>query len=155
MRRSLAFVIACVALLSLPLSGWAQRTTGDIRGVVSDSTGAVLPGVTITLRGENVAGAPVTVTNESGIYRFPSVSPGIYSITAELSGFTTRTETGIQLSLGGTAQANVQLSLSTQSETIVVVAESPIVDSTQRRWRPTTTASGWKTHPSAGSRSST
>lgn len=130
MRRSLALVLACAALLSLPVSGWAQRTTGDIRGVVTDSTGAVLPGVTVTLRGPNVAGAPVTVTNESGIYRFPSVVPGVYSITAELQGFNTSTQTDIPLSLGGTAQVNVQLAISAQSETITVVAESPIVDST-------------------------
>ena len=62
-----------------------------------------------------VAGAPTTVTNEAGIYRFPNLAPGTYEITAELPGFTTSTQTGIQVALGGTAEVDVQLKLSTQS----------------------------------------
>lgn len=130
MRRSLALVFAVVTLFALPLSAWAQRTTGDIRGVVSDESGAVLPGVTVTLRGRAVPGAPTTVTNETGVYRFPNLPPGSYDITAELAGFTTSTQTGIQVALGGTAEIDVRLKLSTQSETITVVAQAPVVDST-------------------------
>jgi hypothetical protein len=70
------------------------------------------------------------VTNESGIYRFPSLPPGSYDLTAELAGFTTSTQTGVLVSLGATTEIDLQLQVSTQSETITVVAESPIVDST-------------------------
>ena len=92
--------------------------------MITDQSGAVLPGVTVTVRGRGVPGAPTTVTNESGIYRFPSLPPGTYDITAELAGFTTSTQTGIPVSLGATTDINVQLKVSTQSETITVVAES-------------------------------
>lgn len=130
MRRSVALILVVVALFANPVSGWAQRTTGDIRGVVTDASGAVLPGVTVTLRGRAVPGAPTTVTNETGVYRFPNLPPGSYDLTVELAGFTTSTQTGIQVSLGGSAEIDVQLKLSTQSETITVVAQAPVVDST-------------------------
>lgn len=130
MRRSLVLMWMVLAVLAVPLSALAQRTTGDIRGLVTDESGAVLPGVTVTLKGRGVAGAPTTVTNEAGIYRFPNLTPGSYDITVELAGFSTSSQTGIQVALGGTAEVNVQLKVSTQSETITVVADTPVVDTT-------------------------
>ena len=129
MRRKLVLLGTIAALFAIPWSAMAQRTTGDIRGVVTDQSGAVLPGVTVTLRGPNVAGTPTTVTNESGIYRFPNLAPGTYDIKAELQGFTGSTQTGIPVALGGTAEVDVQLKVSTQSETVTVVADAPVVDS--------------------------
>src|SRR5688572_16372031 len=122
MRRGV-LLCAAITLFALPLSAWAQRTTGDIRGVVTDQSGAVLPGVTVPVRGPSVAGAPSTVTNESGVYRFPSLPPGTYEITAELAGFTVSKQTGIIVSLGGTTELDVQLNVSTQAETVTVVGE--------------------------------
>ncbi len=127
--RRLAWVFAMVALLASPVPIWAQTTTGVIRGVVTDSSGAVLPGVTLTLRGRAVPGTPTTVSNETGSYRFPNLPPGSYEVTAELSGFTTSAQTGIQVSLGGTAEVGISLKVSTLTETVTVVAQSPIVDS--------------------------
>ena len=61
MRSRLLWLCTAVALLASPSAGWAQRTTGDIRGVITDESGAVLPGVTVTLRGPAVQGTPTTV----------------------------------------------------------------------------------------------
>src|SRR6185436_1980118 len=130
MRRCLTIVCTLVALFGLPLSGWAQRTTGDIRGVVTDESGGVLPGVTVTLKGRTVAGAPSVVTNEEGTYRFPNLPPGTYDLTAELQGFATSHQTAIQVSLAATTELNVQLKVSAQSETVTVTASSPVVDAT-------------------------
>lgn len=130
MRSRFVWVLAVVALLAAPLSGWAQQTTGNIRGTVTDESGAVLPGVTVTLRGRGVPGAPTTVTNEQGVFRFPNLPPGAYEISAELPGFATVTQTNIPVSLGGTADIPVQMKVSTQQETITVTAEAPVVDST-------------------------
>lgn len=129
MRSRLVWMFAIAAVMTAPLNVFAQRTTGDIRGVVVDESGAVLPGVTLTLRGRAVQGAPVTVSNEAGVYRFTNLAPGLYDVTAELSGFATKTQTGIQVALGGTAEVRVQLAVSAQQETITVVAEAPVVDS--------------------------
>lgn len=129
MPRRVLFLCTAI-LLAIPMSALAQRTTGDLRGVITDQSGAVLPGVTVTLRGQNVPGVPSTVTNESGVYRFPNLPPGVYDITAELAGFTTNAQTGLQVGLGMTVELDVQLKVSTQAETVTVVAESPVVDST-------------------------
>ncbi len=128
MRSRLLWLCTAVALLAAPSPGWAQRTTGDIRGVITDESGAVLPGVTVTLRGPAVQGAPTTVSNESGVYRFPNLAPGVYEIEVELAGFGNRKQTNIPVTLGITQEVPVQMSVSTQQETVVVVAESPIVD---------------------------
>src|SRR6476620_11456161 len=130
MRRCLTIVCTLVALVGSPLSAWAQRTTGDIRGVVTDESGGVLPGVTVTLKGRTVAGAPTVVTNEAGVYRFPNLPVGTYDITAELQGFATSQQTAIAVALGSTTELNVQLKVSTQSETVTVTAMSPVVDAT-------------------------
>src|SRR5580765_6256356 len=125
--RMLAFVVA--GLLVAP-SLWAQTTTGAIRGVVTDDSGGVLPGVTVTVKGPATAGTPTTTTNEAGVYRFPNLAPGAYQITVELTGFNTTTQTGIQVSLGSTTEVGVQLKISAQQESVTVVAQSPLVDAT-------------------------
>jgi hypothetical protein len=129
MRSRLVWICAVVAMLAAPLPGSAQRTTGDIRGVITDDSGAVLPGVTVTLRGPAVQGTPTTISNEQGVYRFPNLAPGIYEIEVELAGFANKKQTGIQVSLGATQEVPVQMAVSTQQETITVVAEAPVVDS--------------------------
>lgn len=128
--RRLALLCSLAVFLALPLTALAQRTTGDLRGTVTDESGAILPGVTVTIRGRTIPGAPTTVTNESGIYRFPNLPPGTYDITVELAGFGTQTQTGIPIQLGATAEIDVQMKVSTQSETITVTAQAPVVDST-------------------------
>ena len=86
-------VAVLVAGLLLPTSSFAQgggaSSTGTIQGKVSDSSGAVLPGVTVTAASPSMIGTQVQVTNENGSYRFPAVPPGNYSLTFELTGFST------------------------------------------------------------------
>ena len=129
--RRLWWAVAVAFLVAVGASGaGAQRTTGDIRGVVTDDSGAALPGVTVTVRGPAVAGSPTTVTNESGVYRFPSLAPGTYEVSAELAGFSTYLQRGIAVSLGATATVDVVMRISQLSETITVTAAAPVVDST-------------------------
>ena len=94
MRCAGATALLAVAVLALPLSAAAQRTTGEIIGKVIDESGAVLPGVTVTLRGAGVAGAPTVVTSETGTYRFPVLPPGTYDLEYPLGGFATLKRTG-------------------------------------------------------------
>ena len=79
MRRLIAGL--CIVLVGLCAPAYAQRTTGTIIGTVTDESGAVLPGVTVTLKGAGVAGTPTTVTREAGTYRFPSLPPGEYNLS--------------------------------------------------------------------------
>ena len=86
-RRILIASLAVV--LSAPLAH-AQVQTGSITGTVTDASGAVLPGVSITLTGERLIGGPQTqVTDTSGTYRFDRLVPGSYNVKFELQGFRT------------------------------------------------------------------
>jgi hypothetical protein len=111
---------------SCPWSRYAQEAT--FTGTVTDSTGGVLPGVTITAPHEASGNIFTAVTDDRGEFRLP-VRVGGYNITAELSGFTT-VNRGLQILLGQTAVVNVQLSPSTVQETITVTGEAPLVDTT-------------------------
>jgi hypothetical protein len=118
--------ILIVLLSSVP--ALSQRTTGEIIGKAVDESGAVLPGVTVTLRGAGVAGAPTTVTSESGVYRFPVLPPGTYDLEFTLSGFTTLKREGIPVAVGSTVELDVQMSVGTLQETVTVTGESPVVN---------------------------
>ena len=125
-----------LALLVLPLfftpAIEAQILTGRLLGVVRDGTNAVLPGVIITASSPARPGGPVTVvTNERGEYRLTELPPGTYALTAALSGFSRYEETGLQVSVGGTVERNISLSVSTVEETITVSGETPMVDPRQ------------------------
>jgi hypothetical protein len=106
----------------------AQRTTGEIIGRVTDDSGAILPGVTVTLRGAGVAGAPTTVTSEGGIYRFPVLPPGTYELEFALSGFATLKREGIPVAVGGTVELDVRMGLGSLEESVTVTGESPVVN---------------------------
>jgi Carboxypeptidase regulatory-like domain len=91
------------ALLALPAAAYAQEAT--LSGTVMDSTGSVLPGVTITAVHHATGNRFVAVTDGRGGFRLP-VRIGDYAITAELQGFTTVTRGGIQLLVGQNAVVN-------------------------------------------------
>src|SRR5437660_1156693 len=126
MRRVLAGL--CVLMIGVSAPVLAQVTTGTIVGTVTDESGAVLPGVTATLQGANVPGQPTTVTGSDGVYRFPSIPPGEYSLTFTLQGFSTVRRERIPVPLGGTVEINAQLKVSTLQETVTVVGEAPVVN---------------------------
>ncbi len=129
MRRfaCLSGMLALV-LLSMASAVAAQETRGSIEGVVKDTSGAVLPGVTVEARSPALVGVSTAVTDTTGTYRFPSLAPGIYEITATLSGFQTHKVANIQLSLGQVLKVNVPMEVGGLAENVQVTAESPIID---------------------------
>jgi hypothetical protein len=107
----------------------AQRTTGAIIGTVVDSSGAVLPGVAVTLEGPTVFGKPTALTSAAGVFRFPELAPGTYVVTFTLSGFSTVQENAVVVSVGSTVQMNVTLTVSRVQETVSVIGDTPNVNS--------------------------
>src|SRR6476660_8511368 len=102
----------CAALLSVVLAApaaYAQSTAtnGSIEGTVVDSSGAVLPGVTVTVTNTDTGTARTVVTNDKGLYRAPLLPLGSYRVVAELQGFKKFEQTGITLSVGQAAVINV------------------------------------------------
>src|SRR5687767_15857893 len=110
MRRWPRVVSALLVALSFSVPAFAQgggaSSTGTIQGRVTDSQGAVLPGVTVTASSPSMIGAQTVVTTESGNYRFPAVPPGTYALTFELPGFNLSKRENIEIRLGFTANIN-------------------------------------------------
>jgi hypothetical protein len=113
--------------------GGGASSTGSISGDVKDTQGGVLPGVTVTATSPAQIGALTAVTNEAGIYRFPSVPPGEYRLAFEIPGFQNLTREGIRITLGFNAQVNVQLGVATLQETVTVSGQSPVIDTSATR----------------------
>jgi outer membrane receptor protein involved in Fe transport len=132
MRKTLhtATLVAIAALAAFATPALAQRTTGAISGTVKDGSGAVLPGVTVSVSGANIVGTQTAVTNEHGFYRFLNLPPGDYQLSYELKGFKTVSKRGIRVSVGGTLEENAALDMTQLSETVEVVGETSVVDTT-------------------------
>jgi len=105
----------------------AQEQRGSIEGVVKDSSGAVLPGVTVEAR-TNTGVVQTSTTDAEGVYRFPSLPPGNYEISATLAGFSSRKQSDVIVGLGQTKKVDLALGLAGVSESVEVSAESPLVD---------------------------
>jgi len=121
------FVTAALAVLFVPGMVRAQ-SNAEIFGRITDSSGAVMPGVTITLTGPSLIQPQSTVSVESGAYRFPSIPIGLYAVTFELPGFKRFVRENVRVETGFSAEINVRLDVSAIEETVTVSAAGPIVD---------------------------
>ncbi len=121
------------------------QTTGAITGTVSDASGQGLPGVTVEVRGVALQGSKTAVTGRNGEYRFPSLSPGSYTITFALAGFG-KTQTNAQVFLDKNVVADATLQISAQ-EDITVTGEAPVIDATSSSTGTNFTADFLKTLP--------
>jgi len=110
--------------LAVPVAGYAQEAS--VGGTVTDSTGGVLPGVTITALHQATGNTFVAVTDERGAYRIP-VRIGVYKVTADLQGFASAART-LELLVGQQATLNLQLAPSAIQESVTVTGEAPLVN---------------------------
>jgi Carboxypeptidase regulatory-like domain len=114
-------------ILALPAAGYAQEAT--MSGTVTDSTGGVLPGVTVTAVHEASGNTFEAVTDERGTFRI-AARTGVFRVTASLPGFGTATRGGLELLVGQQAVVNLQLSPSAVQESVTVTGEAPLIDTT-------------------------
>ncbi len=130
-NRWLSALPAFALLVVLGLVGFPAlaQTTGSIEGTVSDSNGGSLPGVAVDIKSPALLGTRSVVTDASGRYRFPAIPPGVYTVSAALSGFTKAEKTNVRVPLGGTATVAITISVSIKEE-VVVTGEAPVVDTT-------------------------
>jgi hypothetical protein len=118
---ALAFVLA--------LGGIAgAQNTSQVFGKVTDASGGVMPGVTVTLTSPALLEPRVAVTSVTGTYEFPGLAIGTYTVRFELAGFGTQVREGLQLQSGFNAQVNVELAVAALEENVTVTGVSPIVD---------------------------
>lgn len=147
--RLKVMVLALVSLLATTTLATAQSQTGEVFGKVTDTSGAVMPGVTVTLTGDVLLQPLTAVTSETGTYQFPRLVIGVYAVRFELVGFKTVVNEGIRVTVGFNAQVNAQLGISTVQETITVTGESPIVDTKETGTKQTFTNELLQSIPSA------
>lgn len=124
--RIIGAVLAAALLLAAPSS--AQVADGVIEVIAQDESQAFLPGVTVTVTRPDTGFTQNNVTDASGVARFVALQPGTYTVTAELSGFSTINQEGVTLRVGQTAKLTVTLKVGGVSETVNVTAEAPLVD---------------------------
>ncbi len=129
-RRAIQVLAVFGVIFSMSLMAAAQTTSGRLRGTVQDPNGLPIPGVTITLTGATLAGAPkVAVSDDTGSFRYPTLTPGLYNLVAEMDGFQTQTLADVAVQVGGTASANFVI-YSEFAEAVTVSSEAPLVDVT-------------------------
>lgn len=118
----------CVTLLAIAAPTFAQEFRGRINGVVTDNTGAVLPGVTVTASSPAMIQPQVQVTGADGSYRFLALNPGLYQIEFDLTGFQKVERKDVRVVINQTLTVDQQMNVATLQETVTVTGASPVVD---------------------------
>ena len=118
MRKLLAASILLFLVLTVETFG--QSSNATVSGTVSDFTGAVLPGVMLTATNNATGIVTTALSNESGVYNFASLLPGVYKISGELPGFQVQTYTDVQLGNAAQVRLNFTLRVATQAESVEV-----------------------------------
>jgi Carboxypeptidase regulatory-like domain/TonB dependent receptor len=117
------------AIALLPAAAAAQTAaTGTIEGVVMDTTGAVIPGVTVVVKNQDTNLTRELVTDESGRYRATALQPGIYEVAATLPGFEAKPIANVQVQVGQVQPVDVKMRPAGVAEDVTVTGETPIID---------------------------
>jgi len=128
MKSCLTPLVGVLAALRITRSGSAQLSTAQLSGRITDESGAVLPGVTVTATQTDTGLTRSVTTDASGTYVLPNLPTGPYRLEAMLQGFRTYSQTGIVLQVAASPAVNVVLAIGNVAENVSVEAAAPIVD---------------------------
>src|SRR5437867_7131001 len=131
LRGAVIVAVACLVCAGIPQAASAQVDTGSIVGTVTDQTGAVLPGVTITVTSLTTGQVRTVVTGSDGRYQLPGLQPATYSIATDLTGFTPVVRSPVTVNIGAAVDVNFSLKLATVQETVTVTGDAPLIESTK------------------------
>jgi hypothetical protein len=148
MFRGVLRVVVVAVLSTSPAFG--QGGVAEINGSAADQTGAALPGATITITEESTGLTRTTVANESGRFVIPAVTPGRYTIRAELSGFQTQSRSGVTILVGQAITLNFTLPIGTLTDVVTVTGEAPLIEVTQTQIGANITAQSIDDLPTQG-----
>ena len=121
-------VMALTAWLGNAAGATGQIATATLLGVVRDETGAALPGAALTVRSVTTGVTRSAISDSEGRYRVSALDPGEYDVHAELASFKTAVRTGVVLTVGGSTEADIRMSLGPIAEQVTVVTEAPLVE---------------------------
>jgi hypothetical protein len=123
-----SFLFICVLLLCTASAGLAQAGRGSISGLVSDPTGAIVPGANITALNHATGVAQHTVTTTAGLYGFVALNPGVYKVTASMKGFQTAVQDNVQVTVDQVSTVNMALNVGNVSEVVTVTESTSLVE---------------------------
>ena len=151
MRRVVVCLVVGAFLSLVPVTPLvAQGALSEVNGTAVDQSGAVLPGVTVTLTEETTGLARTVISNETGRWVIPALQPGRYTVKAELSGFQTQNRTGVVVNVGQAVTLNLALPVGGLSDQVTVTGEAPIVEVTQTQVGTNITGQNIEALPTAG-----
>jgi hypothetical protein len=127
-RATLLLLFALVGVLALPAPSQAQITRGAISGTVRDASGAVVPGVVVTVTNVDTNISRSAVTDAQGFYRVPALEPGLYAVKAALSGFQTTEYKDVRLVASSEVTLNAELKIAKVGELVTVVGEAGAIE---------------------------
>lgn len=122
-------ILAILTLLALSVQG--QVTTADVTGTVTDSTGKVVPGATVTVTSVGTGAARTATTDESGNYLVTDLAPGMYNITVEAQTFSRSVLKDLELNVGSRRTVNIEMKPGQVSETVEITADGNVVETTR------------------------
>jgi hypothetical protein len=133
MKRALRLGLNCLCLFAVlavlsSQAGWGQANRATITGIVTDTSGALVPGAEVTATNVGTNVPTRTVSNGDGIYVIPNLFPGAYSIAFVKSGFETQVRAGITLNSTEVARINAALKIGAATESVTVTSDAPILD---------------------------
>src|SRR5688500_2778626 len=128
MTRGIRAVLLCAGLLAAWAGPAHAQAIGSIFGKVTDPSGGVLPGVTVTVTGPALQAPLVAVTSETGTYQFPSVPIGTFTVTFELASFKKAQRPNVVITTGFNAGVDQKMEIGNMTEEVTISAASPVVD---------------------------
>ncbi len=128
MARVSRLLMLVMLLVLVPVRAATAQATGGMTGVVTDDTGAVVPGVTVEVVNQGTTQTRVAVTGADGFFAVPLLAPGLYNVKATLPGFKTTTREGITVRVNDTARVDVTMAVGAVEEAVTVTGEAPLVE---------------------------
>ncbi len=120
-----AMALVLAAALAIPAFG---QTVGDITGVVTDASGAVIANAAVTVTNPQTNFTRSTSTNDAGNYDFPALQPGVYNVRVEMQGFEASVRTGVELQVAQTARLDFALSVGAMTQSVEVTGGAPLLN---------------------------
>ena len=120
-------ILLIIGLVLMASSAWAQVDRGTLTGITTDPSGAVIPGVAISVTNEATGVVTHVVTSSAGVYTASSLPAGTYSLAAEKEGFKKYVQRGIVVGVGDTLRADVALAIGGKTETVTVTGQAPLL----------------------------
>jgi hypothetical protein len=126
------FLFLLLFLLVISVTAWSQTTTGSMRGVITDAEDKPVPGAEVTISSDALIGQTRTAyTNEQGVFRFPSLPVGTYTVETSMQGFEKVQAKNVDVGLNATANVPLTMKMSPMAEQITVSGETPLLDTTE------------------------